>query len=129
LTTPIAAPALGLLSGPLPVGSLASPLAVTVTTGRNQLPRGFRQTILAKVIDEVELKFNGVRATGGQPQLDRHDDAAGHDGLADCAVGVGGARAAHCAHVAGGSAGRGRHGRTPAKVTKHAPTGAASSLG
>ncbi len=61
LTTPIiAAPALGLLSDLLPVGLLTSPLAVTITTGRNQSPRGYGQTVLAEVIDEVELKVDGV---------------------------------------------------------------------
>ncbi len=60
LTTPIAAPALDLLSDLLPFGPLASPLAVTITTGKNQVPRGYGQTEVAKVINEVEREVNGV---------------------------------------------------------------------
>jgi len=60
LTTPIAAPALSLLSDVLPAGSFASPLAVTIATGRNQVPRGYGQTELAEVADAVELDVNGV---------------------------------------------------------------------
>jgi hypothetical protein len=65
LTTPIAlpVPALSLLSDLLPVGPLASPLAVTIATGRNQTPRGYGQTQIAEVIDKIQLDVGGTVGT------------------------------------------------------------------
>lgn len=63
LTTPIAAPPLSLLSDLLPLGSLASPLAVTIATGRNQTPRGYGQTQIAEVIDKIQLDVSGTVGT------------------------------------------------------------------
>lgn len=64
LATPIAgAPALNLLSDLLPVGPLAAPLAVTIATGSNQVPRGYAFAGLAKVVDQIELKVQGVPGT------------------------------------------------------------------
>lgn len=63
LTTPIAAPQLSLLADLLPVGPLASPLAVTIATGRNQTPRGYGQTVVAEAIDAVQLDVGGTVAT------------------------------------------------------------------
>jgi hypothetical protein len=77
LTTPIAAPALSLLSDLLPVGPLASPLAVTIATGRNQVPRGYGQTQIAEVIDKVELDVNGVLGNYAVNWLVTYDAAHG----------------------------------------------------
>jgi hypothetical protein len=61
LTSPIAtAPTLDLLGDPLPVGPLATPLAVTIATGSNQVPRGYAFAALAEVIDQIELEVNKV---------------------------------------------------------------------
>jgi hypothetical protein len=61
LASPIGAAApLDLLADPLPAGLLASPLAVTIATGSNQVPRGYAFADLAEVIDTIELKVNGV---------------------------------------------------------------------
>lgn len=64
LATPITgAPALNLLSYPLPVGPLVAPLAVTIATGSNQAPRGYAFAGLAMVVDQIELKVQGVLGT------------------------------------------------------------------
>lgn len=76
LTTPIKAPSLALLSDLLPSGSPVPPLAVTIATGRNQVPRGYGQTTLAEVIDKVELDVNGVRGDYAVNWLVTYD--AGH---------------------------------------------------
>jgi hypothetical protein len=55
LATPIAAaPALGLLATELLPGVLATPLAATIATGRNQLPRGFAVTGITEVVDAID---------------------------------------------------------------------------
>ncbi len=77
LTTPIEAPTLGLLSDLLPVGSLASPLAVTIATGRNQQPRGYGQTIVAEVIDKIELDDNGTLGNYAVNWLVTYDNSHG----------------------------------------------------
>lgn len=55
LATPIAAPALTLLADLLPVGSHNPPLAVTIATGSNQLPRGYAFAEMPEVIDQVDV--------------------------------------------------------------------------
>jgi hypothetical protein len=55
LASPIAAPALALLADLLPVGSPSPPLAVTIATGSNQVPRGYAFAELAEVIDQVDV--------------------------------------------------------------------------
>lgn len=75
LTSPItAAPALDLLSDPLPVGLLATPLAVTIATGSNQAPRGYAFAALAKVINQVELEVNNVSGNYGVNWLLAYND-------------------------------------------------------
>jgi hypothetical protein len=77
LTTPIAAPSLSLLSDLLPIGSLTPPLAVTIATGRNQDPRGYGQTRIAEVVDQVELDVGGVLGTYAVNWLVTYDAAHG----------------------------------------------------
>jgi hypothetical protein len=62
LSTSIQAPALSLLSDLLPFGTLTSPLDVTIATGRNQTPRGYGQTVLAEVINQVQLEVDKTPA-------------------------------------------------------------------
>ena len=55
LATPIAAPALTLLADLLPVGSHSPPLAVTIATGSNQVPRGYAFAEMPEVTDQVDV--------------------------------------------------------------------------
>jgi hypothetical protein len=59
LATPLAAPAVALEAGLLPVGPLAPPLAATITTGGNQSPRGYAFTTVQEVIDLVDPDDDG----------------------------------------------------------------------
>lgn len=64
LDSPIAAaPRQHLLGDLLPVGGLAAPLAVTIATGRNQVPRGYAFADVVEVVDQVDLDVNGVVGT------------------------------------------------------------------
>lgn len=76
LNTPIAAPALQLLSVAMPVGPLASPLAVTIATGRNPV-RSYGQTTLAMVVDTVALNVSGVPGIYGVNWLQTYDARLG----------------------------------------------------
>lgn len=54
LATPIGIAALPIEATVLPPGALATPIDATIATGANQVPRGYGQTLLQEVLDEVD---------------------------------------------------------------------------